>query len=141
YGEICEVTGWTYTKVNRCLSEGRRSFVERVVSIETGAECERFAPLLSALADGEARADDLARLRPHLRGCSACRARLRDYREAPACVAAVAPLGLFASLWAALRDAGSDALGGLSQRVEAASGWLHARTDLLAMRWQGLGEA
>src|SRR3989442_1425931 len=51
------------------------------------------------------------------------------------------PLGLFASLWVALRDAGSDALGGLSQRVEAVSGWLHARADLLAVRWQGLGEA
>lgn len=23
YAEICEATGWTYTKVNRCLSEGR----------------------------------------------------------------------------------------------------------------------
>ncbi len=23
YGEICELTGWTYTKVNRCLAEGR----------------------------------------------------------------------------------------------------------------------
>ena len=23
YAEICEVTGWTHTKVNRCLSEGR----------------------------------------------------------------------------------------------------------------------
>ena len=23
YAEICEVTGWTYTKVNRCLNEGR----------------------------------------------------------------------------------------------------------------------
>jgi RNA polymerase sigma factor (sigma-70 family) len=23
YSEICEVTGWTYTKVNRCLVEGR----------------------------------------------------------------------------------------------------------------------
>jgi RNA polymerase sigma factor (sigma-70 family) len=23
YAEICETTGWTYTKVNRCLSEGR----------------------------------------------------------------------------------------------------------------------
>ena len=23
YAEICQVTGWTYTKVNRCLSEGR----------------------------------------------------------------------------------------------------------------------
>jgi RNA polymerase sigma factor (sigma-70 family) len=23
YGEICELTGWTYTKVNRCMAEGR----------------------------------------------------------------------------------------------------------------------
>ena len=23
YREICERTGWTYTKVNRCLAEGR----------------------------------------------------------------------------------------------------------------------
>ena len=23
YREICELTGWTYTKVNRCLAEGR----------------------------------------------------------------------------------------------------------------------
>lgn len=25
YREICDVTGWTYTKVNRCISEGRAS--------------------------------------------------------------------------------------------------------------------
>ena len=25
YEEICDLTGWTYTKVNRCLTEGRRS--------------------------------------------------------------------------------------------------------------------
>ena len=25
YAEICELTGWTHTKVNRCLSEGRAS--------------------------------------------------------------------------------------------------------------------
>lgn len=23
YAEICQLTGWTYTKVNRCLAEGR----------------------------------------------------------------------------------------------------------------------
>ena len=23
YAEICELTGWTHTKVNRCISEGR----------------------------------------------------------------------------------------------------------------------
>ena len=59
--------GWTYTKVNRCLTEGRRASSERVAGIEAGAECERLAPLLSAFADGEASAEDLALLRPHLR--------------------------------------------------------------------------
>jgi RNA polymerase sigma factor (sigma-70 family) len=92
YKQICDETGWTYTKVNRCITEGRRSFLDRVRGIESGAECERLAPLLSALADGEATAADMAALRPHLRSCLACRATLRDYREAPARVAAFAPL-------------------------------------------------
>jgi hypothetical protein len=80
------------------LTEGRRAFVSRVARIESGAECERLAPLLSALADGEATAEDMATLRPHLRGCTACRATLRDYREAPRRVAAIAAGGVFAWL-------------------------------------------
>jgi RNA polymerase sigma factor (sigma-70 family) len=91
YQEICDETGWTYTKVNRCLSEGRRHFHDRLAGIESGAECDRLAPLLSALADGEATAADMTLLRPHLRTCLVCRARLRDYRAVPAEVAAVAP--------------------------------------------------
>src|SRR4051794_5296958 len=91
YKEIQDETGWTYTKVNRCITEGRRAFVARVRGIESGAECERLAPLLSALVDGEASAEDMAALRPHLRGCLACRATLREYRAAPARVAALIP--------------------------------------------------
>ena len=81
YDQICEQTGYSYTKVNRCFSEGRRAFLERVAGIETGAECERLEPLLSALADGEAGAEELASLRPHLKSCLSCRARLREYRR------------------------------------------------------------
>jgi RNA polymerase sigma factor (sigma-70 family) len=92
YKEIQEETGWTYTKVNRCITEGRRAFVERVRGIESGAECERIAPLLSALADGEASAEDLAVLRPHVRSCLTCRATLREYRAVPARAAALAPV-------------------------------------------------
>ena len=92
YKQICEETGWTYTKVNRCLAEGRKAFLERVAGIEAGAECERLAPLLSKLADGEASAEDLAALRPHLRSCLACRAALREFRGAPARVAALLPV-------------------------------------------------
>jgi predicted anti-sigma-YlaC factor YlaD len=46
----------------------------RVSGIERGAECARYKPLLSALADGEASAEDLARLRPHMQACLSCRA-------------------------------------------------------------------
>ena len=27
YEEIVEITGWSYTKVNRCITEGRRAFI------------------------------------------------------------------------------------------------------------------
>jgi RNA polymerase sigma factor (sigma-70 family) len=91
YKEICEATGWTYTKVNRSITEGRRAFLKRVASIETGAECERLAPLISKAADGEASPDEMRRARPHLKGCLACKATLREYRLAPARLAGLVP--------------------------------------------------
>jgi RNA polymerase sigma factor (sigma-70 family) len=94
YREICDVTGFTYTKVNRCLTEGRQALSVQLAGIEDGVECNRLAPLLSALADGEATAEQLAVLRPHMKSCLACRARLREFRAAPARVAALAPAGL-----------------------------------------------
>jgi RNA polymerase sigma factor (sigma-70 family) len=96
YKQIQDVTGWTYTKVNRCLTEGRKAFLERVAGIEAGGECERLAPLLSKLADGEATAEDLTALRPHIRTCLSCRAALREYRSAPATAAALVPVAVFA---------------------------------------------
>jgi len=33
YKEICRLTGWTYTKVNRCMAEGRKSFLEHFARI------------------------------------------------------------------------------------------------------------
>jgi anti-sigma factor RsiW len=62
-----------------------------VSGIERGTECARYEPLLSALADGEASADQLAILRPHMRTCLSCRARLREFRAAPDRVASVLP--------------------------------------------------
>jgi RNA polymerase sigma factor (sigma-70 family) len=120
YREICEVTGFTYTKVNRCLTEGRQALTVRLAGIEGGIECTRLAPLLSALADGEADAEALALLRPHLKSCLACRARLREFRAAPGRVAALAPAGL----GLAGGDEGGllSALAGLQQKAEA----LHA---------------
>jgi hypothetical protein len=37
------LTGWSYTKVNPCLTEGRKALLARVEGIEAGAECERLA--------------------------------------------------------------------------------------------------
>jgi RNA polymerase sigma factor (sigma-70 family) len=132
YRQIQEITGFSYTKVNRSLTEGRRSFLLGVERIESGAECERLAPLLSALADGEATAKDMAALRPHLRTCLSCRAALRDAREVPARVAALAPVGLFA--------AAGHAPAGLGAALRSAGAWLHDRATLLVMRVQDVGE-
>jgi RNA polymerase sigma factor (sigma-70 family) len=91
YAEICELTGWSYTKVNRCLTEGRQALAVRLAGIQGGIECAKLAPVLSALADGEASAEQVARLRPHMKTCLACRATLREFRAAPARVAALSP--------------------------------------------------
>ena len=47
-------------------------------NIESGEECERFAPTLLALVQGAAPADDVIALRPHLRHCAGCRATVRE---------------------------------------------------------------
>jgi RNA polymerase sigma factor (sigma-70 family) len=82
YLEICRITGWTYTKVNRCLTEGRRSLRERLCDIEAGRQCRRWESVVSRAADGRASAQELIALQPHLRGCGACRASLRAGRMA-----------------------------------------------------------
>lgn len=92
YAEICEITGWSYTKVNRCLSEGRRSFRARLADIDHGRECRRWEPLLSAVADGEAAPGQLAAVRPHLRHCPGCRSTLRHHRLTGHGIAAALPL-------------------------------------------------
>ena len=77
YVEIGERLGWTYTKVNRCITEGRKRFLRLYEELETGAECERLAPVLASLAAGEASAEELLDIRPHLRNCAGCRATVR----------------------------------------------------------------
>ncbi len=128
YREICQETGWTYTKVNRCLSEGRRAFIERLAGIESGAECDRLAPRLSALADGEATPDDLAALRPHLRTCLCCRERLREYRAVPDRLGALVPIGVLA---AAATDPGP-----VRGMLEWAASAVHERAVALGDRAQ-----
>jgi hypothetical protein len=147
YREICATTGFTYTKVNRCLTEGRLALAGRLAGIEEGAECARLAPLLSALADGEADAAALARLRPHLKTCLSCRARLREYRAAPKRVAALVPAALLAPPSGRLEalasgvQAKAEALAGWAQqKAEAALGATHHKAAALSERAQTAAE-
>jgi RNA polymerase sigma factor (sigma-70 family) len=118
YHEISAITGWSYTKVNRCITEGRKRFLETYAAIEAGEECRRLAPVVSALADGEATARQLADLRPHLRNCAACRATLRALHDSRPAVQAVLPVGVLGT-GAIATDGGSGLLARLSETVTA----------------------
>jgi RNA polymerase sigma factor (sigma-70 family) len=80
YKEICRSTGWTYTKVNRVLTEGRRALRRNAMAIEAGGECERLAPALDQVVVRAGGVDDLRELHGHLRSCLSCRARLKSLR-------------------------------------------------------------
>lgn len=132
YKEICHRTGWTYRRCNRSIYEGRRALAARFEAIESGAECERWLPLLSALADGEATWRELVELRPHLRACAGCRATLRGFYAAPARVAALVP--------PALVPLASEPGHSLIGQVELALHAVAERATLAATRVQGTVE-
>ncbi|MEA2346316.1 MAG: hypothetical protein QOG62_103 [Thermoleophilaceae bacterium] len=139
YAEIQTRTGWSYTKVDRCLKEGRRSFVRHVHGIETGAECAELEPLLSAFADGEARATEMLRLRRHLRACAGCRATVGRFRTAPRDLAAIAPP--LAAVAGANELAGGDTPGLAQRAYDTAAFWLHDKVALIGVKAQGAVEA
>ena len=134
YREICEITGWSYTKVNRLLTEGRRAFLRRVSGIQRGADCARYEPILSALADGEASAEELAVLRPHMRTCLSCRAALREFRAMPERVASVVPPGGLAATddgtGGPLRNLIESIVGAAQHKTAAMGERLHAAAEL-----------
>jgi RNA polymerase sigma factor (sigma-70 family) len=80
YQEIGKHFGWTYTKVNRSIAEGRARFLKVFSRLEEGEECEAHKPALAALAAGTATSAEIVSIRPHLRHCATCRATVRDMR-------------------------------------------------------------
>ena len=95
YNEISALTGWSYTKVNRCLTEGRRSFLARYADDRV----RRGVRALAArhLGDGRRRgvaASSSSALRPHLRNCPGCRATLKTLQGSAEPLAAVLPVPL-----------------------------------------------
>jgi RNA polymerase sigma factor (sigma-70 family) len=91
YAEIGQITGYSQTKVNRCLAEGRNRFRQILSRNEDGGRCVELRPLLSAFCDDEANERDARTLREHLRACAGCRSTMRAYRAAPGAAAALAP--------------------------------------------------
>lgn len=137
YNEIGAITGWSYTKVNRCLTEGRRSFLERYRGIESGVECDRWQPVLSAIVDGEVTAEQLRDVRPHLRNCPGCRATLKSLRDSSTPIQALLPVPLLAG-----DAATTDHLPHLLTRLyESLAGGLHERAVHSLTKTQALVEA
>ncbi len=143
YAEIGEITGFSQTKVNRCLAEGRQRFRHLLTRSEDGSRCAELAPLLSAYCDGEASDEGAAAVREHLRACTACRGTMRSYRATPAAVAALAPTlpvsrslleraqEFLVGLHSRLPGGGGSADGGVSQ-IAAAGGTRGAGMAALA---------
>jgi len=113
YAEIGEITGYSRTKINRCLAEGRERFRKLLGRSEDGRRCAEMRPLISAFCDGELVEGEVGALREHLRACAGCRATLRAYRAAPGAVAALAPA---LPLQRSLLERAHDVVGGIAAR-------------------------
>jgi RNA polymerase sigma factor (sigma-70 family) len=129
YAEIGEITGYSRTKINRCLAEGRERFRSLIARSEDGRRCAEMGPLLSAFCDGEAGAEDAVRVREHLRACAHCRATLRSYRAAPAAAAALAPA---LPAGRSLLERAQEAVTGLASRFGVSAGGESALSQVAA---------
>src|SRR5436190_1717211 len=116
--------GWLRTVVKHEALAVRAGRLRLVGAAEVDLDREEAghpggAEARAALADGEASAEDLAGIRPHLRACAGCRAALRGFRAAPGAVAALAP--------AALATPGDDASSALVRAWDVVTSGLHER--------------
>jgi RNA polymerase sigma factor (sigma-70 family) len=94
YDEIGRRFGWSYTKVNRSIAEGRKRFLNVFSEIESGEACAAYEETLDALARGKATGVQMVSIRPHLRHCAACRATVRQMRfSRTRRIALLAPFG------------------------------------------------
>jgi DNA-directed RNA polymerase specialized sigma24 family protein len=136
YNDIGAITGWSYSKVNRCLTEGRRAFLERYDGIESGAECARWLPVLSAIVDGEATSEQILELRPHLRNCPGCRGTLKSLQDSLRPLAVLLPVPLVVA-----DGAGDHVVTMLMRLYEGMAGGLHERAVNSLTKTQALIEA
>ncbi len=128
YSEIGASQGWSYTKVNRLLSEGRSAMRERLESIESGRECERIEPMLGRHIDGELGLRERRAVSAHLRRCPGCRKALVQQRRSTEGIAALAPVGIVVAGCSTVRP------------WDVVIGWFSDRTLAGAARLQSAAE-
>jgi RNA polymerase sigma factor (sigma-70 family) len=138
YAEIGALTGFSRTKINRLLAEGRERFRRLFSSSEDGTRCKELRPLLSAFCDGEASPAEMDTVREHLRACAGCRSTMKAYRAAPRIAAGLVP-GLPVSR--SLLERIHDLIGGLSSRLPGGGGGDTAVQVAAAGGSRGLGMA
>lgn len=97
YREIAELCGWSYTKVNRAVTEGRRAFVDHYMAVERGEICDDVEPVIQRYAAGELRSRETLRVRAHLVRCTGCRALLHAHRGADHALRALLPPAVLAA--------------------------------------------
>lgn len=136
YKEIASELDWSYTKVNRCIAEGRKAFLRHYAAIDSGAACEHWAPKLSAVLDGEAGARDKLQVRRHLRNCPGCRV------SAVALHRSRAPLALVLPGVLAVEPASADPGASVLVRVyEAMTQLVGEKTAASTMKLQAIADA
>lgn len=113
YLEIGELTGWSRTKINRLLAEGRAAMRKMLGHLDSGQRCAELAGPLSRLSDGEASEREERELRQHLSSCMACRATMRSYRLTTGAAGMFLPLGPTA--------------GAVSGRLQELAAWLQSK--------------
>ena len=91
YAEIGEITGFSQTKINRCLAEGTGAVPQGPLAQRGRQPLRGNGPVALRLLRRRAGGEEAATLREHLRACANCRATLRAYRAAPGAAAALAP--------------------------------------------------
>jgi hypothetical protein len=94
YAEICEQTGWTYTKVNRCLAEGRKRFLECYAGSKRARSACAGSRSCPRSSTAKRRASNSWTSGPHLRNCGACQATIRELHAASSHLSAVLPASL-----------------------------------------------
>ncbi len=135
YQEIGRHFGWSYTKVNRSVTEGRARFLKTFSGIEAGEACERHEAALNALAAGTATSAEVVSIRPHLRHCATCRAAVREMRFSRGRrLALVLPFG-----WLARLLNRSDVSTGMQYAASGGGGRIGPAATLIGLCLSGAG--